>query len=587
MDVLAGQPEKNATRFIECIHKAKQDKAQIIVGSEMLVPGYIMGDVWEKPDFIQRCERANQQIIDVALAAGLCVVFGSVKTNAEIVNEDGRQRKYNTCFIIHDGTVYHRFKTLMPNYREFDDSRHFYDMRKVLFSSATLGRFEESLDRLYEPIDIDGTKFGFILCEDGWKTDYTFDVISEYASRGAKAIINISCSPYTFNKNNKRNRVFGEQAKEHGIPIVYVNNIGCQNNCKSVFTFDGNSCIYDKSGNQLNPYKPFTEGCETFSVDLDDNFGDTSFCDTENIGDLYHAIRYGTKKMMGIFGVENVVIGASGGIDSCLAAAIYGDILTPDKLWLINMPYKYNSKTTIGIAEELAKNIGCNYLSIPIGEQVDAMKQSMETAKHPMSSFAIENVQARARMQVLASFTSTLPNAVFTCNANKTEATIGYCTFYGDLAGWLGNLMDLWKGDVYAMSRWYNQHIKNVIPEAAFTVKPSAELSPDQAVDEGKGDPLNYPYHDQLFKAWVERWDRATDADCAGWYLDGTLGEKIGYTGVYELFPTFQAFMSDTNRWWKLFTGLSVAKRTQSPPNMVVTRRGFGFDMRESLGVGT
>ena len=588
MDVVAGQPEKNADKLITCIVQAQRGGANMLVASEMCIPGYIMGDVWEKPNFIHRCEQANQKVIDFASKSGVCVIFGSVKTGAApTVNEDGRARKYNACFVVDGNETYHRFKTLMPNYREFDDSRHFYDTRKVLLTSAALGNFEASMDSLYSPFTIRGIKFGCILCEDGWSTDYTFDVINEYVQRGAEAIINISCSPYTFRKNNKRNRVFGGQAKEHGIPIIYVNNVGCQNNCKSVFTFDGNSCMYDKTGAQLNPYKPFEEACHTFHVDLDAEFGKKDYSDSEDVGDLYHAIRYGTKKMLELSGIENVVIGASGGIDSCLAAAIYADIIPKEKMWLINIPYKYNSQTTIGIAKELAKSIGCNYLSIPIGEQVESMRKSMESAGHPMTKFNMQNVQARARLQVLAAFTSSLPKAVFTCNSNKSEATVGYCTFYGDLTGYLANLMDLWKGDIYSMSRWYNDNIHRIIPEGAFTVMPSAELDEDQAVDEGKGDPLNYPYHDQLFKAWVERWERATSDDCIKWYLDGSLPAKIGYAGVYELFPTLEAFSSDVYRWWNLFVGRSVAKRTQSPPCLCVKRRGFGSDLRESLGVGT
>jgi NAD+ synthase (glutamine-hydrolysing) len=157
---------------------------------------------------------------------------------------------------------------------------------------------------------------------------------------------------------------------------------------------------------------------------------------------------------------------------------------------------------------------------------------------------------------------------------------------YGDQAGFLAAIADLWKHQVYAIARYINQSVycREVIPEQTNTLVPSAELSFDQAVDEGKGDPLIYPYHDYLFRAFVERWHRASPEDILYWYAEGVLEEKIGCQPglINRIFKTPQEFIVDLERWWKLYTGMAVAKRIQAPPVLAVSRRAFGFDHREA-----
>ncbi len=163
--------------------------------------------------------------------------------------------------------------------------------------------------------------------------------------------------------------------------------------------------------------------------------------------------------------------------------------------------------------------------------------------------------------------------------------TIGYSTLYGDLGGFLAPIADLWKGEVYSMAEYINKVIykKEAIPQGSIDIVPSAELSDKQDVDTGQGDPLHYPYHDRLFKSWVEHWDRATPEDNLQWYIDGCLNEKLGYNGdLNTLFKDKQMFTEDLERWWNLYQGMAVAKRIQAPPVLAVKRRSFGFDHRES-----
>ena len=598
IEVVPGKPDTNAKKMIDCIKMAQEGNADIIVFPELCIPGYLIGDTWERPSFLKECEMAERDVI--ANTKGICAVFGNVRIEQTEKNEDGRVRKYNAAVVAIDGKNIDgpnnivAVKTLMPNYREFDDSRHFYDSRKVLFDAIHTYEKEksntqrnvgirEAANKLYSPFSYEGLKIGVLLCEDAWDADYAFSPM-EYLAPKSDIIINISCSPFTFGKNNKRNRVFAAQAKKYQKPMIYVNNVGLQNNGKTIYTFDGNSCIYDRSGNQLNLCSSFDEGCDIVEIDIDSDFG-YPVDDKDDDSTLYDAIIYGTKKFMEQQSVKKIVIGASGGIDSCLAAAIYSQAVeNPQDLILVNMPYKYNSQTTIGIAEKLAKNIGCQYVSIPINSLVNDITSITGAAGFKFTPFMLENVQSRARLQVLAAVAAQV-GGVFTCNSNKSEATVGYCTFYGDLGGFMANIADLWKTQVYNLAMFFNEHVKDVIPEEAFTVTPSAELSPDQDVDKGMGDPLNYPYHDRLFRSWVERWNRATPKDNLKWYDNDTIDKEIGFYGVKRLFPTREEFEKDLYRWWNLYNGIAVAKRVQCPPILAVSCRSYGFDHREYISV--
>jgi len=196
-----------------------------------------------------------------------------------------------------------------------------------------------------------------------------------------------------------------------------------------------------------------------------------------------------------------------------------------------------------------------------------------------------ENIQARDRSSRILSAVSGAFGGVFTCNANKSEATVGYTTLYGDLAGYLANLADLWKGEVYDLARYLNSDVfgYELIPPGSIDIVPSAELSHEQDVTQGQGDPFVYPYHDCLFRSWVERWDRASPEDILEWYVAGTLAEEIEYEGdPGRIFPDTAAFVADLERWWNLYQGLGLAKRIQAPPVLAVKRRAFGFDHREA-----
>lgn len=597
MDIKPGRPTENSSYMLAQINLAIADNIDLIIFPEMAIPGYLLGDEWERTSFLKECEACNEEICNAA--DGIIVVFGSVGLDWNKRNEDGRVRKYNALFVaenkkfINSVSAPYPFviKTLLPNYRIFDDSRYFYGLRKLAME------LNVPIEQLLQPVQTSIGKLGCMLCEDAWDIDYQISPLTILTNANADLLINISSSPYTVNKNHKRQRVFPERCIKLKLPLIYVNNVGIQNNGKTIFTFDGASCIYDSHGNTVNIDKPFEESELTFDIPLDNEpFGAPINLEDDDIATIAKSIEYGTKKFMKLCNISRITIGISGGIDSAVAAAIYSLIVAPEDLLLINMPGTYTSHTTRNLALHLATKLGCCYAEIPIEasmnltiKQVDNLKlisptgTTQQTLK--LSELNIENIQARDRSsRVLAAAASAFGGA-FTCNANKAEATIGYTTLYGDLGGFLANIADLWKTEVYQLAEYLNRHIfkQEIIPQGSIDIVPSAELSSSQNVDEGQGDPLIYAYHDLLFKSWVERWNRATPEDNLNWYINNQLEKELGYSGnIDDLFDSPQDFIADLERWWNLYQGMGIAKRIQAPPILAVKRRAFGFDHRES-----
>ncbi len=597
IEVLPGRPLENTAKMIRWINEARQAGEELIVFPEMAVPGYLLADEWERDAFLRECEDCGHALREAA--RGIVVVFGNVALDRARRNEDGRVRKYNALFVAEDG----RFtgpaanpydfviKTLLPNYREFDDSRHFFDLRKLALEEKV------SVESLIAPVRTRRFSLGGLICEDLWDTDYAISPLDILSRSSPDLYVNISSSPFTLNKNHKRRRVFASRAKHLRRPLIFVNNVGIQNNGKTVFTFDGTSCVYDGHGHVVDSGVPFAEASLSCPIPLGGAaFGEEVATPEDDIAELHRAVEFGTRRFMDLCGVSRITIGVSGGIDSAVAAALYSRITGPENLLLINMPARYNSPTTRRLAKDLAAALGCLYADIPIEEsvrltngQISGLTVSDVVGKHSrslaLSPLMLENVQARDRSSRVLAAASAAFGGVFTCNTNKSEATVGYGTLYGDITGFLANLGDLWKTEIYALGRHLNAAVfgREVIPAGSFDIKPSAELGPDQNVDEGKGDPLVYPYHDRLFQCWVEWWNRATPEECLQWYVEGSLESKLGYDGrVADLFPDAASFVADLERWWNLYQGMGVVKRIQAPPILAVKRRAFGFDHRES-----
>lgn len=609
IEVEPGQPEVNAQSIEQAIAAAVRDRVDILALPELCVPGYLIGDAWERPAFLRECAVINARLIQATAGTDLILIFGSVVSDDSQRGEDGRWRRYNAYIVAQNGQALAHpalgtpfgIKTLLPNYREFDDARYFYDGRRLALERG------QAWDALLAPYQLKvrgiDTRLGILLCEDSWDDDYAQRPLAALATQGSDLILNLSASPFTAGKNAKRHRLFAKKTRNHKLPLAYVNCVGLQNNGKNFFTFDGHSSAYDTSGNLL------AEAAGFAPAQLDLRFApesrqllpsvpqspQTAASEIDAVGT---ALRYALGKILKLFGLKRVVIGLSGGIDSAVAAALYASVLPADALLLANLPSRYNSPTTIGLAKTIASRLGCYYTSLSIEDsvtltrqQIDGLKLSNDSGlpalELKLSGLALENIQARDRSGRLLAALAAAFGGAFTCNANKAETTVGYATLYGDHGGFLAALGDLWKEQIYALGHWLNTTIygREVLPSGVFSITPSAELSAAHAVDEGKGDPLIYPYHDRLFCSWVQRWQRSTPEELLQWYADGSLNRELDLKDdAYQLFTDARAFVADLERWWELYCGMGAVKRVQSPPNIVVSSRAFGYDHREHLG---
>lgn len=597
LDILPGNIRENWHTIEKEIQLAKEDHAHILVLPEMCLTGYLIGDLWDQPAFLREAEAYNRRI--TAAAQGLTILWGNVAMDWTKTNDDGHVRKYNAAFAAAQGKLIapegiHRpyiIKALLPNYRCFDDRRYFTSL--IQYAREEGSTPEEEIAPCLLPAGDETIRAGILLCEDSWDENYSLSPMTILAQKNCHLFFNLSASPFTLGKNEKRHRMLSAALHTLHVPMVYVNHRGLQNNGKTCYTFDGMTAAYDREGRLLAEAAPYETPRSTFYF-TKENQAITSEMDIPPYEGnmLLPAMRYGVKKFLEAIGVSKVVIGVSGGIDSAVNAALYRSVLPADHLLLVNTPTRFNSALTKDLARKLADNLGCPYLTIPIGRFIDDTANALEGlsltphgqgAIH-LTSFMKENMQARDRSSRILAALSAAFGGIFTCNANKTETTVGYGTLYGDLAGALAATADLWKYQIYDLGRQLNQwYGKEVIPEGIFTVKPSAELSEKQDITQGLGDPLIYEYHDYLLKSFVEPWQRSTPGDLLTWYTEGTLETHLGCSvTVKDLFPTAETFIADLEKWWNLFSGFSVAKRIQTPPILAISRRPYGYDLRES-----
>lgn len=668
IQVHPGDPATNFQSMIHAIDYAKAVSTDILIFPELCLSGYMVGDLWDQLPFINDCLYYGEELVKATANTTLTIIFGNVGIDERLRNLDSSLRKYNALYVASKGQLISNpsqpypftIKTLLPCYRYFNEPRH--------FTSANVVAKERnlSLSDINQPLTISTRQGAFtiapVICEDSWDTHYP-DCPTSLMVESAKAkgqhidlIVNCSSSPYTIHKQEQRHALFSAQAKQYNTPIAYTNHVGIQNNGKNICIYDGCSTLYDVNGSVVEEAPAFENTVrptllkDTLWQPLShaSNDSDNTHGTVPNyIPTLFKALQYGICQFLAQTGIKNIVIGASGGIDSALNAALYSTVLPPENLYLVNMPSRYNSDMTKDLAYQLAHNIGCHYGVFPIEEGVNTtvaqlesqpftkfpLKTSSHVHKHiladdatisnsttdticesqqfttnhteqthvdtdldtttflQLSTLAKENIQARDRSSRILAGIASAVNGAFTCNGNKTEFTVGYATMYGDLAGFLAVTGDVWKTDVYALARYMNEYIfkREVIPQGSIDVVPSAELSDAQDVTQGLGDPLQYEYHDCLFRALVEGTphtlphQRLTPEDILCAYEKGTLEHLLGLSHpVSHYFTSTDQFINDLERWWKSFNGLAVAKRIQSPPLFLVSERAFGTDLSES-----
>jgi len=587
MPVIPGRPDLNTYYMEKEIKKAIELGAEIIVFPEMCIPGYLIGDMYEDEAFVLDVLNCNLRIRYATRDCDIAVVFGSLDPDLHRQGEDGRLLKSNAILVAQNGDWLHiGEKTLQPNYRIFDDERHFISKRKLRERLEYQAQTRINIEELFEVIQITTksgvVKVGVIACEDMWDKDYPFSPTEILVKKGAELIINVSASPWTWQKNRKRHSVVKELLAKSPVPLIYVNNSGVQNNGKNLIIFDGSSTVYNAEGGIALEVAPFFVGTETF--DLSWNMPVIETAEVDDTTQLYQALHYGVKQFLLTMPPERhkMVIGLSGGIDSALAAAFYVNILGPKNVFLFNLPTKFNSSETKSIADEIATNLGAYYEVIPIQSIVDEIARATH-CNSATDELTYENIQARVRMEILAAKAQQL-GGLFSANGNKVETAFGYATMYGDIAGYLAAFGDLVKREVYQLADYYNRVVfdRPVIPQACFDIAPMAELRRQQKDPFDYGNLHRCGYHDEMVRAFTEfRWNPEQFVEK---YLNGQLESELRLEPgtLNRLFKNSSGFIDDLEMKWGLYI-FSVTKRIQAPAIPIVTKRAFGFDLRESM----
>jgi NAD+ synthase (glutamine-hydrolysing) len=601
MEVIPGDPEANLRRILRGIDEAAEGGASLVVFPEMALPGYLLGDEWENDAFLRDLSAMNDEIVahtrgrTAAIWGSVRPVFGDHFPVLGRVpplgsrGEDGRTRKYNAAFVAADGSlvgngVFPGFtpKSLLPKYREFDDERHFYSLLKLAQEIGV--RPAELLEPFELVIAGAARKVGVILCEDMWDDDYAFKPVEILLAKGAGIILDLSASPFGIGKQAKRDRILEVQSR--GCEFYYANCTGSQDNGKNVFVFDGASPIY-VDGRKVAQGPSFREATVAKATPMEGETLDTA---TAEIAKVRDAVVAGLRATLARLKAAKILVGLSGGIDSAVVAALSVEAIGPESVIGVTMPSRYNTATTQRLAAELAGGLGIRFLVAPIEEAVEATRRQIAgLTGSPVAGIVDENIQARDRGgRLLAALAAQIAaveryGVVFTNNGNKTEVAQGYCTLYGDVNGAVAPIADLYKTQVYRLARHLNATGGGPIPEGILAVKPSAELSELQNPERGGGDPFQFEYHDRLLSQWIE-WRRDPEdilADFEAGSLERSLGLPEGSPVVGGFFPDAAAFIDDLERCWRRFKG-SFFKRIQAPPIIVVSKRAFGFDLREA-----
>src|SRR5688572_19765385 len=528
-----GDVAGNLAKAREARADAARQGADIVLFTELFLAGYPPEDLVLKPAFLKACERAAKDFAGDTADGGPGVIIGT-----PLKRKSGT---HNSIIVADGGKILaERFKLDLPNYGEFDEKR--------VFQAGPV---------MPGPVNFRGVRLGIPICEDIWGD---LGVCETLAESGAEILLVPNGSPYYRGKVDVRQQVAIRQVIETGLPLLWANQLGGQDE----LIFDGASFAIqaDKSlAFQMSQFE------ETLVVTEWKRNGEGWVCVDGPMSKIpekeeadYRACMLGLRDYVNKNGFKNVVLGLSGGIDSAICATLAVDALGEERLRAVMMPYRYTSKDSLKDAEDCARALGCRYDIVPIFEPVDgfshALTQLFEGTKEGITE---ENLQSRARGTILMAISNKFGSMVVT-TGNKSEMSVGYATLYGDMNGGFNPIKDLYKMQVYALSRWRNAHVPpsglgpsgEVIPANIISKAPSAELRENQT-DQDSLPP--YPVLDDILECLVEN-EMGVDEIVAKGHDRDTVArvEHLLYIAEY--------------------------KRRQAAPGVKITRKNFGRDRR-------
>ncbi len=513
--------------------QAAEEGADIVLYTELLIAGYPPEDLVLKPAFVAACEKAALELAADTADGGPAIAVGTPLA---------RPSGLHNAMIVADGgkVLAERYKLDLPNYGEFDEKR-------VFQPGPEIGG----------PISVRGVRIGLPVCEDIWGD---MGICETLAESGAEIILVPNGSPYYRGKVDVRQQVVVRQVVESGLPVVYANQVGGQDE----LVFDGASFAIQADrtlGFQMPQFEEavtVTEWRREEGVLVCASGPQAELPEAEEAD--YTACMTGLRDYVEKNGFHDVVLGLSGGIDSAICAALAVDALGAQRVRTVMMPYRYTSGDSLKDAEDCARALGCRYDIVPIFEPVEGFTNALhQLFEGTQAGITEENLQSRARGTMLMAISNKFGSMVVT-TGNKSEMSVGYATLYGDMNGGFNPIKDLYKMQVYALSRWRNANVPagalgpagEVIPANIIDKAPSAELRPDQT-DQDSLPP--YPVLDDILECLVEG-EMGVDAIVARGH-DRDLVHRVEHL-LY----------------------IAEYKRRQAAPGVKITRKNFGRDRR-------
>lgn len=521
-----GNFELTIQKVKSAVLNAKKQGADLVVFAELGISGYPPRDFLEFDEFIQMSQDALNEIAECTKDIG--VIIGSPTFNS---NSKGKRLRNSAVFLYDNKIQSIHNKALLPTYDVFDEYRYFEP------------------ETQFEIVTFKGKKLAITVCEDIWNLDdqemYVQSPMDQLIKSSPDLMINIAASPFDVGHHEDRLRILKENASKYKLPIVYVNHVGAQ----TELIFDGGSMVMDVKGKIVKQLNFFEEDLQVW----DSEKGEAELNDKipEAIERVRKAIVLGISDYFRKLGFKKAILGLSGGIDSALTATLAVEALGNENVIGVLMPSEFSSDHSIDDAELLAKNLGIEIHQLPIKDTFASFQKDLEPVfKDLPFGLAEENLQARIRGTLLMGISNKY-GYILLNTSNKSEAAVGYGTLYGDMNGGLSVLGDLYKTEVFALSRYINKG-KEVIPENTITKEPSAELRPDQKDSDSLPD---YNLLDKILKLYIDQQKGKKDIISLG--FDAIIVGKI----------------------LKL-VNLSEYKRKQTAPILRVSKKAFGMGRR-------